>query len=359
MNTWPHIADWWWLALGPVAIAAGAAAWAVRARRQEQQRRLLTWLGQAVRANLPLVDVLAAARAERSARTQRKLARIERVLRDGGSLAAALDRWPQVITARSRALVAVGERTGRLDAALDRLTAAGQSELEQTTGERAADVGYAVALLAVAAAAVVLLLRIDPAGLAPVVLDRIVIGAAVVACTALGAVALMWVAGRLGLAWSDRLPVVGRLRRDRALADVLTAAADGLEAGLDLPTAALEAAAAATHRPTRRRMQRWAGTMREGQAPADAARRAGLGGLISGMLGAARSPAAVHHALGYLATYYHERSLRVVAWLRAALVPIVVLLSASVVAAVALAMMHGYMDVLRDAAAGLSGGRAL
>jgi general secretion pathway protein F len=77
---------------------------------------------------------------------------IERALRDGGTLAEALRRFPQTFAPEEVAIVAAGEETGRLDAILDRLVEL-REESRRAQSRFVTQMGYPLLIFHVAAIA--------------------------------------------------------------------------------------------------------------------------------------------------------------------------------------------------------------
>jgi type II secretory pathway component PulF len=130
-------------------------------------------------------------------------------------------------------------------------------------------------------------------------------------------------------------PVVGRLARDRGLADALHVVADAIDAARPAPEALAEAQLAHVNVVLRDRLDRWARLVDEGESFAGAARRAGMPRLVVGLIATAQ-PADLAGALRFLARYYQGRFSRLTLLLSAAAAPALALLFGAVVATVAL-----------------------
>ena len=130
-------------------------------------------------------------------------------------------------------------------------------------------------------------------------------------------------------------PVLGRLARDRGLADALHAIADALEAARPASDALREAELPHLNVVLRDRLAGWAQFVNEGEGFVNAARRAGMPRLVVGLL-ATSQPADLVSALRFLASYYHARFSRLTLLLSAAAGPMLALVFGAIVAAVAL-----------------------
>jgi type II secretory pathway component PulF len=136
--------------------------------------------------------------------------------------------------------------------------------------------------------------------------------------------------------WLDMIlwyvPVAHGVSRDRGLADASRTIADALRTGRPLPRAIDEARMLRMNAVLRNRLAKWGQRIQAG-APADhAARDARLPELFAGMIGpAAAGGAGTIAAFEFLADYYGSRFSRSRELLRAAIVPLLVLVFGAVV----------------------------
>jgi type II secretory pathway component PulF len=93
----------------------------VRSRRQKRLQAVLVHVEHAVRLNLPLVQMIAAARDSESGVLRERLNALAVALREGYSMADALEVALPECTDQVVATIAAGEQIGRLAPALRRL----------------------------------------------------------------------------------------------------------------------------------------------------------------------------------------------------------------------------------------------
>jgi type II secretory pathway component PulF len=142
---------------------------------------------------------------------------------------------------------------------------------------------------------------------------------------------------------SDRLlwctPVFGSQARDRDLADVCQALADGLDHQRPFDTLLREAASPHLNEVTLGRLEEWSRLLVQGEPLSQAARGAWMPGLICGLIGnASRSSDSLAPTFAFLARHYHRRSVQRGAWLSAAVMPAVTLMCGAVVTFCALTL---------------------
>jgi type IV pilus assembly protein PilC len=127
-----------------------------------------------------------------------------------------------------------------------------------------------------------------------------------------------------------RVPLVHGLQRDQGLADAFQTIADALRTGRPLPRAIEEAAQVRMNGVLRRRLRRWYTGMEAGLPADEAARGAPLPALVAGMIASGKGgdPA---QAAEFLAAYYGGRFSRARELVRAAIVPVLVLLFGTLV----------------------------
>jgi type IV pilus assembly protein PilC len=126
--------------------------------------------------------------------------------------------------------------------------------------------------------------------------------------------------------------------RSRDWADVCRVMADSLEAGLPLDVA-LRAASELTIAPSvRRRLDRWADDVQQGQSPPDAARAAGMPPLITGMTTTGLAATNMADVFRFLSRYYAGKFSRLAILLQGAAVPATAIAFGAIVAFVALSL---------------------
>jgi type II secretory pathway component PulF len=136
------------------------------------------------------------------------------------------------------------------------------------------------------------------------------------------------------------LPVVGSTARDRGLADVLAAIADGLEAGWPFDAVLREASTLDVNRVLQARVREWAGASASGATPAEAARAGALPALVTGMFQTAKGPEDAVLVARFLSAHYAAKYDRVAIAIRAIWPVVMVLLFGLFVGFVALALFQ-------------------
>ena len=367
-----------------VLTAVFAIGMAAAARRRAAA--VLGYLRQAVQLDQPLAPLLAAAEATESGKTADRLAALRAELAGGRAVAAAVASAVPEVSAATVGRLAFAEAIGRLPAALVRsVVDEGRDGDDDSTGgsvdladvprreNRAFARVYPAAVLLTALAAVALIQIFAAPKLQMLLSDMRgtyrhharpandagggwfgpdmigitlpVLGAVVVAMALFARLGVLLNGAQPGGrswgrgAWDAvrwRWPVWGAMHRDRAMAELCHAVADGLEQGLPLDRAVRETARLNLNRVLARRAAAWADRLERGQPPAAAATAAGLPGLVAGLLSVGGDAAAPLR----FAARFHANRLRVRrALLASVYVPIVTALLGIVVAAVALSVV--------------------
>lgn len=362
--------------LSPLLALLLLVTLAMLARNIRRGRALvaLEYVNQAVRLNLPLPQMLAAAEAAEQGVLRRRLARLRDQLEDGAPVAVALQEALPGLPPRAFALVQSGERLGRLPHALGR--AARQERTPPINGSTQAIFlrWYPVAMLT----AIALVTAIVVTFLIPKYIEILRdFQAPIPAATQwiftawnsfelpLAIVALLGLLAFCGRMLSEavpiRRPLFGPVRhlvdriawttplwrgsvRNSGLADVCFVLADALDAGQSIDRALLESADAATNVVLRNRVNRWAQLMSGGADVAQSARAARMPAILWGMLAAARGPEGTRNVLLFLGRYYDTRFSAAAALLRAAAVPVMVGITATLVTIIALGV---FMPMIR------------
>lgn len=369
-----------------VLIGVAVAVW--RARRQRAQR-LIDYLHHATRTGQPMLALLDAAALDESIGMNHRLRGVMADLRNGEPLHLALGRNVPELTRRELDLVAVGERTGRLEAMLARLTHRRSHLDRQAIGDPGLTMGMAMLVLTWCA----MIFGFAGFGIAHRVLPKFQrifadIGVApptdlphpgspgwLAASVALGlvgwagvivmlavftgsrvATARWWSPWRSvvdGLAW--HLPALAGAMRSRALGDLCGTAGEAVDAGLPLPQAAREAGRSCGNRVLARRAVAWAQQMEAGAAPADAARAARLPRLISGMLAPSGAAPDAARTLRFCADHYAASYSRATELLRAAVIPLLVSAQALMVGLLAVWVVRSVVALLEGVMASADG----
>lgn len=346
-------------------------ALAIRARFLRRSRAMLAvnYLDQAVRLNLPIPPMLAAAEASESGPMRRRLGRLRAEIEAGSPIAISLRRASPGAPPRVIGLITAGERLGRLPQALRRTAAIERSILrDQRRALQSIMLRWYPMLIPVVVLPVyftimifvmpkfkqlfadfglklpaVTLWLLDVWGDLSVPLVCIALLAMAAACARLFADLFPFQRRsmrRLGpldwLAWS--LPPWRGVVRSRALADACHVIADGLGAGQPADRAILDAAEVCPNTVFHTAMLEWARYVGEGVPLAQGARQARMPPILPGMLRTARDSAGTAEVFAFLSRYYDGRHGKAAALLDGAAIPVMVLVMAVFVLTLALGL---------------------
>jgi len=353
-----------------LSIFAGAAWFIVlpsfdamaRDVRRRRATVILSYLAQAATLNLPLPRMLDAAQQSEPKQTSHRLRRLRDLLQDGAPLAAALPIAAPEVTPRAVSLIAAAERLGRLPQTLDRVVREQQNPPGGDPSRDAFTRWYPVLMTTAMSMLLMLILifvipkfeeifkdfglRLPPASRA-----LINLGHGAFEYEFIPVLLVLFVLGVLGNAFRGafggpgsssagrgeildeilwRVPFVHGLQRDQGLADAFQTIADALRTGRPLPRAIEEAAQVRMNAVLRRRLLRWRTGMEAGMRADEAAHAAPLPPLVGGMIASGKGgdPA---EAAEFLAAYYGGRFSRARELVRAAIVPVLVLLFGALV----------------------------
>lgn len=351
------------LGVGGTEMAAHAAA------RRRRAMEVLSFLEQSMQLNLPLPRMFGAMAESEKGRGAFQFAEQMReaksALESGAPLATALAVLPQ-IPRRILALIAAGERVGRLPQVLARLMQQRRDAIARGAlippFYRTYPFVVGAAFISVASMLIVFVmpkfkdifrdfgaklpystqLLLDTAdAVSPWIL--FVIPVLVVLAMVSMIRYSLW--RQLGIvespgAWiANRLPWVGRVRMHGALGDVLQFAADAIEAGWPAQRAISEAALIPANSHLRQQLDEWNQGIARGQSMADAARDAGLPAILSSMLSTAVTTQDVAEVLRFVGRYFSMRFSRGLALAQAAVVPLFAMTMGAFVAWVALSIV--------------------
>jgi len=143
--------------------------------------------------------------------------------------------------------------------------------------------------------------------------------------------------------------------RDRGMVELCEIARQAVESGLPMPEALSEAAEAQPNVILRNRVRRWADGLRRGLSIPDAARRARMPQLLSGMIAAARNDRAMVQAFSFLARHYRWRLDRTRQILIAAYIPVVCVLMGLLVGFMEYGVMEPITEMWHRLSAGWGG----
>ena len=379
------------IAVPMALLALVSVALVLHSRRRAHAMAVVGYLEQAVRLNLPLPDLLAAAALSEGGALRRRLMALRRRVETGEPIGDALARSLSGLPYRAVVMVQAAERNGQLARALGRVVDQERSARRADSAARtdpssvlffrwyplvlAAGVSLACFLFGLYVAPKYMQIFKD-FGLPIPPLTRWVLDLLpwmIVVVIGCGLVLLARVAGLFGELFTPRLVRVNPLAaaadpllwylppargvvRSRGLADVCNVAADALESGHTFDRALGEASTLRVNSVLRGRLRVWADLAAQGQGPAEAARLAGMPPLVSGMLETARSADGTAAAMRFLGRYYQGRFSRAAHLLRAAAAPVLALVFGAVVATIALAQFMPLVRLMDTLTAGASSG---
>jgi type II secretory pathway component PulF len=367
--------------LGYVAPLGGllilvALAVLFRSARRKEAMVAMVYLEQAVRQNLPLPAMLAAAERTESGPLRKRLGRLRDALEGGTPLEMALSSTVPGVPRRVLGLVESGERLGRLPHVLARVVRP-QLALEERQPLQSIYLRwYPLAMLFVLTSISTLMMIFVIPKFKAILRDfhipmppvtRYVIETyqwLAIPVAIIAAVTLVIFCGRLAgeviripgqrfeiWQWlTDRLawvtPLWRGVVRNRGLADVCYVMADALDIGQPADLALSEAAQAASNIVLGKRMERWSRNVTAGMSLSDAARKAKLPALVVNLLSTAHGPDGAKNVFRFLGRYYDSRQSVAAAVLQGAAVPAVAGGFGLIAASIALAMFMPLVELI-------------
>ncbi|HVX83306.1 MAG TPA: type II secretion system F family protein [Phycisphaerae bacterium] len=369
-----------WIAM--VFISALLWSRALRGMRRARGLLVLAWLEAAVRLNLPLTNFLQAAAAGERGKLRRRLNALAQALATGRPTGDAVAEAVPEIPPRVALQLTMAERMGRLAPALGRITERerfGQSQ--RGRGTVLLRGMYPAVMLLVGSGVVLFLMGyvlpkfneifkdfhapMPPltawffkaaeffyrdAVLGPLLVVLPLLALLAVVGRAMREIAAPWwprtTPRRLTDAVAWRVPVVRRLARDRALADVCESLGEAVRAGMPFPQALGEAAALDMNLSFRRKVVRWRDAALAGKEPAAAARSAGMPAVLAGFLDPGQRQADLPDTLEFLARYFRVRHARLMALIADASEPFITLLIGLLVGLVMLAVFQPIVSLI-------------
>jgi type IV pilus assembly protein PilC len=344
--------------------------------RGRRSAMVLSYLEQAVRLNLPLPRMLWAAQQSEPGKSAIRLMNLRQRMEDGIPIGAALDMSVPEVPDRAVGIITAAERVGRLPQALLRLRQerelVGRREGMDTVFFRIyPPLMFLVTSLVMSMIAIFVLPKFqtifsDFGIKLPAITMRTfeiayvlgpIIGILVVATILWNGARALWetfhpersqgsirqVVVQYALWW---LPITHALERDRGLTDVCEALADAFEAGMPADRAIAQAGLLRVNAVLRARVLRWARDVSDGASIHEAARSAGMPGLVVGMLSAARQGEDAANVLRFLARYYRSRFSRLSAVVRGAAIPLTVLAFGVIVGLVTLSLFTPMINMI-------------
>lgn len=345
-------------------------ALAIRARILQRSRAMLAvnYLEQAVRLNLPIPPMLAAAEKAERGPMRRRLGRLRAEVEAGAPIAFALQRASPGAPPRVIGLISAGERLGRLPQALRRTASTERRILQSRRPLQSIMLRWYPMLIVVGIVPVfsVMMIYVMPKfehiyhdygmqlpGLTLRLIhfwDEMVWPLTIAAAVGMALACARMFADlfplrrppRRRIGWFDRLawtvPPWRGIVRSRALGDACHVISDAFNAGQPIDRAVADAGEIAPNSFFRRQMQEWTRHISEGVPLADAAQRAALPALMIGMLRTARDSAGTSEVFAFLARYYDGRFSRTAALLEGAAIPLMALLMGAFVVTMALGL---------------------
>lgn len=346
---------------------------------------ILAYVEQAVRMKVPVVSILDAAAKTERGRLSERLSNLRDLLEGGVDLSVAIEREVPEISDRAVSLIAAGERTGQLQPALARLMAEADQAFEPADYDKRFAGAYIVMMLTAMGMATFFLnvfvepkfkdifhdFRIQMPALNRWVFDvSTAIGPAFLIAVAALVVAWMiyglWVIifrprgvprnlWELIFYMSSFFPWLGASQRNQSWADVCRVLADSFAAGWPAGVAMQQAERLALVPPIREAVRRWNAQVQTGTPIGQAAARAGLPGILVGILSASGDQPSA--ALDFLGRYYAHRFSRLRILLRGAVVPIAVAFFATCVCLIALSTFLPIVEMTNHIAAWVGSSR--
>jgi type II secretory pathway component PulF len=358
--------------VGYIFALAGVVILLVSARcilavRRRRAVLLVSYLEQAVRLNLPIPPMLAAAARGESEAVARQLAVLRQQIEDGCRAGTALSVAAPAAPKRVVELLNAADRNGHLPQALRRVYRDEYRESQRDAARAGFFRAYAlITVMAICFALWTIAVFVMPK-LAQISRDfgtplpRVTIhmsraGYSLAPPLAVvAALGVVWASGRAvrnmvrtrpapspldelvdRVMW--HLPVVVSLARDRGMADVCHTVADALEAGRPAPEALAEAQLPHVNAVLRERVLRWAERVEQGESLAGAARGAFIPRLLVGLLATAQ-PEDLVNVFRFSARYYEARFSRTAVLIESASGPLIALGFGAVVCATALGIV--------------------
>jgi type IV pilus assembly protein PilC len=340
-------------------------ATALNQARARRAAAILGYVHQAIRLNVPLGRLVAAAARSETGKLQRRLMELKACLDLGMPLWEAIAAVPEM-PARLVEIVRYAEQIGRLPRTLDRLIHEEIADKRRSRTDRALMIWYPPMLLLIANGVLaVISIFVFPKfqgifkdshaqlpAVARVVLDwdqQAIFFVPVL-------VFIVWFAFSLRVRETLRLrprepllralwdrilwmvPVYGGMLRECGMADLCTVLADATELGYPLDQAVGRATSLQLNCVLKRRVQRWREQLAAGAVPAEAAREAQLPRFLIGMLNTARAGDDLPDILRFVARFYRDRSVVLREVLIGAYLPVVTLIMGTMVAFVMLSV---------------------
>lgn len=355
--------------------------------RRRYAASVLEHLDQTIRLDLPLVEAIRAASESQTGSLRKRFASLAVELEYGTGLAEALRRAIPEISTRALGILAAAERLGRLPAALRRLTCPGRvaDQAARTEIRFARTYGFTLLCLIVLvlggtfffvlpkfwgifeefgaklprATMILYELHYEYGDWVALLLFVLAVGALVNYIVK----QLPWYPRWLW--WTDLLgwsvwwaPGLRQAMRDRALSDVFFTLHEATTAGAALHQATGEAAQLPIHPAVRSQVKHWAALLMDGHPIGASAEQAGLPALACGMIASGERTGDLSGTFAFLQHHYDSRLSRFEQFVRAALLPVMVIVLGAIVGLAVYAMIAPIPAIIESVAGttGLGGG---
>ena len=364
--------------VGPLVLLGAPVTLMVLAQsatriRDRRAGVVLSHLDQAVRMNLPLTSMLFAAADTERGPTRQRLNALAHSLESGTGLGDAIRKTVTEVNENAARLIDVGEWAGRIDPTLEYLG-------DRYTPVNNDDDKHHFQLFYTAM--ILMMVGLTVVGMTVMIIPKFneifkdfgtelpemtqwmvdissfmvwyafseILGGILIFVYFIVLIAMVerwwfgvvdWGASFRGIGSSigSRIPGIGSMPRDRALAQVCFVLGEAARSGLRLDSAIDEAAHLKMPGIWRSRIATFGEGVRNGLEPGEAARAAQLPPIVSGMLGPAARGGDTAGAFEFLARYFDQRFSRAAALVRGAMVPAAVLTLGFIVGLTVLAMI--------------------
>jgi len=349
------------LAVFLLIVVIPSGVWIAWSSRRQRGFRLLCYLEQATRLNLPLPQLIGAAAASERGILAVRLGHLRHVLEKGTPISVAMSLATPELSTQTIGSVSFAEQIGRLPQVLRRLVEQHAAAIHSRQSTQRCGGIYPCFVLAVIAVMfsgvmVIIVPKFEKIfadhGVQLPAITRTMIGIGVwmvgdrpgqmlpgvlYVVLLVIVVAGLYMMRRLGGRWdvvrriSWYLPIWNRLVRDRAMADLCYGLEQSAKSGLPMHLAVEHVCWMGVNPVLSGKARKWHEAILDGLDQQQAARRAGMPDLVGGMLATARSDRDTVQVFEFLARYYDSRSHRTVTLILASVEPIVMLLIGAIV----------------------------
>ena len=367
--------------------------------REQRAMRVLGYVENAVRLNLPLDEMLLAAEMSERGPTRLMLMRIRQLLLRGLPLGASLEAGAPEIPGRMLRSISAAEQIGQLQPTLTRMVRTAYrdrpTQREDSQPFYRFYLGFVICGLALVTTG--LMIFVVPkfrdifkdfhttlpwsTQLVIDISDWVANEYGWVFLLPLQAWFIFWLArmlqtifvpGVLPLtlpAWREwmawHIPFVRRLQRDRAFGEVFEYVGQAVRAGLPLPTALQGSLGLQMNYHVRERLMRWREQLMGGRTPSESARDARMPSFLVGLLECGETSRGsvgnrgVAEMFDFLSRYYQQRFSRLLIALRAASEPVAVMVVGAAVGFFVYSMFVPLVTLIQSVSGGVDGNGVL